>query len=126
MRKMSLALAAIALGAGAAYFLDPRQGPQRRKQLRLHAEEWLDAVQQGTSRQTHAVGDWMHQMQDRLKERSSTLRDDGLAPLSMTPEPLEKPPGSRLLTGLAVATPVAVAVGAALMRQRSEEGDWLH
>ena len=130
MRKTPLAIAALLLGAGAVYFLDPRQGAQRRSAFGERVRGWIDAATQGASRQVQAASEGMHGLQRRWQERGQRLRDedDGLEPLSMTPPPLESDPPkrSKVLPALAVATPVAVAVGAALLRQRDEEGQWLH
>jgi hypothetical protein len=130
MKKLTWAIAAVALGAGAAYFLDPRQGPQRRRQWQGQAADWLHGLQQRAGASTQALGENLGRLRDRLhKPAEAVVRDDGLAPLEMTPEPLEREPANhhRLLMGLAVATPVAMAVGAAaLLRQRSESGEWLH
>ena len=129
MKKLMLALGAVALGAGAAYFLDPRHGAQRRRAWQARGGDWLQRLQQQAADSGHAMGDTLGRLQQRLRRRDATLsEDDGLRPLEMTPEPLEKEEHRRrLLPALAMAaTPVAVAVGAALLRQRSDEGEWLH
>jgi hypothetical protein len=129
MKKLTMALAAVALGAGAAYFLDPREGPRRRRLWQAQAAGWLQSLQQQAHGPAQALGDTLGRLQRRLSHHhEAEVPDDGLTPLEMTPEPLEREHVNRhlLLKGLAVATPVAVAVGAALLRQRSEEGEWLH
>jgi hypothetical protein len=129
MKKTTLAIAAIALGAGAVYFLDPRLGPQRRRTVAERARGWLQDLEQGASGPMQSLRDWAGGLQQRWQERDQVVRDDeSLAPLSMAPPALdaERTRRSRVLPALAVATPVAVAVGAALLRDRDEEGRWLH
>lgn len=129
MKTLTMALAAAALGAGAIYFLDPREGPRRRRRLQAQAADWLHTLQHRAHGPAQALGDTLGRLQRRLApQHEAEVPDDGLTPLEMTPEPLERAPHNRhlLLKGLAVATPVAMAVGAAMWRQRSEEGEWLH
>jgi hypothetical protein len=111
------------------YFLDPRHGPRRRREWQAQAADWLQTLQRETRGPAQALGDSVGRLRQRLaRHGEAEVPDDGLTPLEMTPEPLEREPHNRhlLLKGLAVATPVAMAVGAALLRQRSEEGEWLH
>jgi hypothetical protein len=139
MNKLPLALvtlAAGAAGAGALYFLDPTRGPQRRAMLGERLSQWRDAA----ADQAH---DTSHGTEQRLRELLSEARDwldhllgraeveveddDGLAPLEMTPPPVEQHNGRRIgmLPMLAVATPVAVAVGAAWLHKH-DDGHWVH
>lgn len=130
MKKLPLTLAAVALGAAAVYFLDPRQGPQRRQAVAQRSRDWMDALSEAASRQMDTLGGWMDSVQQRMgRSHEARVEDeDGLEPLSMTPPPLEEERSrrSRMLPALAVATPVAMAMGAAWLRHRNEEGDWLH
>ena len=133
MKRWTLALATFTLGAGAVYFFDPQQGPRRR------------------ARSSDAVSQWAHEARARLGGRhevtssspgalarlrgwagswrsGATVPDDGLEPLSMTPPGLEEAASQRvrhMRTAVAVAAPLAVAVGTVLWR-RIANGDWLH
>lgn len=100
MKPLALALMAAIAGAGAMYLFDPMAGPRRRERLRARFS---------------------------MRRDQEIDEDDGLAPLSMLPEPLERVQEHRfrVLPALAMATPVAVAVGAVLWR-RGEHADWLH
>lgn len=94
MRRFTLALLALAAGAGALYVAETRG--------------------------------WMRRRLAGQPAMPESYED--LEPLSFPPQPLERSEASHghLLQALALAAPVAVALGAAALRQRHESGHWLH
>lgn len=138
MKRLTLVLVALAAGAGAVYYLDPQHGRRRRAEVAQQVGRWRLAAGRTAQGRTEELRNRLagllaegRALLQRLREgRTNTLpaEDDGLEPLSFTPAPLEQEAAtrSRLLPVLAVAAPVALAVGAAMFRQRHETGDWLH
>jgi hypothetical protein len=136
MKRLTLALAALGAGAAAVYFLDPRQGPRRRAALGERLAQWQEAAVEQVQGGSHHAGDRLHSLADQLRgwvdralgraQAALPDDDDGLAPLNMTPPPLEQQAQShRGAVLLAMAAPVAMAVGAAWLHRR-EDGHWLH
>ncbi len=149
MRKLTLAILAAAAGAAAGgaamYFLDPELGQRRRGALPGQLKQWGTTARDQALQGTHGLRDRAAGLRDRAAETWAQSRDwvrshlgradgdavanqaDGLEPLSMTPPPLEQAGHhrSRLLPALALAAPVAVAVGAAVLKRR-DDGAWLH
>lgn len=130
MKKWTLGLMAFAAGAGAMYLLDSRYGPQRRAQLGERAQRWWTTAQSEVQQRGHGLLDRaraaLQPLRDRLLHGRETFDDaDGLEPLSMTPEPLERRhTRSAVPTALAVAAPVALAVGAVWWKR--DDGSSLH
>jgi len=127
MKKLPLAILALAAGAGAAYFLHPRHGEQRRTHAREQAMGWWAGLREAAQQRNQALKDWAGRI-GRRAQAPEVHDAEGLEPLSMTPAPLQAEHGrrSRVLPALAVATPVAMAMGAVWLRQRGEDGEWLH
>lgn len=130
MRKSTVGLLAFVAGAGAMYLLDSRYGPQRRAQLGERLQRSWDAAK---AQAQQRGSEWLGRAREALQLQggSPSGRDmvdeaDGLEPLSMTPEPLERRQGrgSALPTALAVAAPVVLAVGAAWWKR--DDGSSLH
>jgi len=138
MRRLTLALVALAAGAGAMYYLDPEQGRRRRAEVRQRLEHWQHLAQREASgrgadlrnRLNGLLAEARRLLQRRRDEAAAAMPadDEGLEPLSFAPEPLEHPGSrhSKVLPVLAVAAPVVVALGAAMLKQRHESGAWLH
>jgi hypothetical protein len=133
MKRWTLALTTFALGAGAVYFLDPELGPQRRARIADTLSQWAHDARmrfggQGGEAESGPgpaarLRDWASRWRSK-----PTLPDDGLEPLSMTPPGLQDAATQRVRqvrTAVAVAAPLAVAVGTVLWR-RNANGDWLH
>jgi len=137
-RTFTVALAAMAAGAVAMYYLDPQMGRRRRAEVGQRVTHLGHLVQHEAGGRTTDLRNRLHGLLaearglvQRLRRRGEAALpegDDGLEPLSMMPEPLERPQSSRgrLLPALAVAAPVAVAVGAAMLKRHHDEGAWLH
>ncbi len=137
-RTLTVALAAMAAGAAAMYYLDPQMGRRRRAEVGQRVTHLGHLVQHEAQGRTTDLRNRLQGLLaearglvNRLRHREEAAlpdADDGLEPLSMTPEPLEQPHAarSRLLPALAIAAPVAMAVGAAVLKHRHDEGGWLH
>jgi hypothetical protein len=138
MRRFTLALVALAAGAGAMYYLDSEHGRRRRAEVRQRLDDWGRMAQREASgrgadlrsRLAGLLAEARSLLQRRRDQAAAAMPEDdeGLEPLSFAPEPLEQGARrSKVLPALAMAAPVAVALGAAVMlRQRHESGDWLH
>jgi hypothetical protein len=101
LSTLGIAMLAAMAGAGTMYLLDPVAGARRRQRLAERLMPWRE---------------------------EAVEEDDGLEPLAMTPEPLERQAShGRMLPSLAMATPVALAVGVgAAWWRRRDDGGWLH
>jgi hypothetical protein len=137
MRRFTLAVLALAAGAGAMYYLDPQQGHRRRAEVRQRLDHWRHLAQREASGRSadlrNRLGGLLAETRGLLRrryDRADEVRgaDDGLEPLSFAPEPLERPAlHGKVLPVLAMAAPLAVALGAAaVLKQRHESGAWLH
>lgn len=139
MKKVPLVFITLA-AAGAVYYFNPRHGGRRRRETVDAFLDWRDAPQRQatdhagnlrTRVSSLANGLWL--LLDRWSERRASgdeLADQvALEPLSFLPRALEaeaeavSPNG--VLAALAVAAPVAIAVGVAVIRRR-HDGPWLH
>ncbi|MFZ5542980.1 MAG: hypothetical protein ACOZJZ_05445 [Pseudomonadota bacterium] len=138
INRFTLAVVALAAGAGAMYYLDPQQGRRRRAEVGQKLDHWQHVARRQVQGRTadarnRLQGLWAEGrgLVRRVSERRAHALpdgDDGLEPLSLTPEPLEpaRPSRHKVLPLLAVAAPVAMAVGAAMLKQRSPSvGAWL-
>ncbi|MED5618939.1 hypothetical protein [Ideonella sp. BN130291] len=135
MKKLTLALVALGAGAAAVYFLDPRQGPRRRAALGERLAQWQDAAVEQVQGGSQDASERLHGLTAQLRgwvgralgraEAALPGDDDGLEPLNMTPPPLEREHSHRGGVLLAMAAPVAMAVGAAWLRRR-DDGHWIH
>jgi hypothetical protein len=138
MKKVPLVFIALAAAAGAAYCFDLRHGGRRRRETIDAVLGWRDAAQRHATdhagdlrARVPSLADGLRLLLDRWsKPRASgdELADQAaLEPLSFAPRSLEadavSPNG--VLAALAVAAPVAIAVGAAVIRRR-HDGQWLH
>jgi hypothetical protein len=101
--------------------------------------DWRDTLQQqagdrsGDLRERFAqLIDSARLLLDRWNERRARNQelsdDEALEPLSFPPRAVEQATSSRkgMLSALAVAAPVALAVGAVVVKRRHDDGQWLH
>jgi hypothetical protein len=133
MRRLTLTLAALALGAGAMYYLDPQQGSRRRALVRDKAvslqHQTVDmACARGRDLRNRAQG--LYARMRRLFSRASEAASDrfGTQFLDTQPLDMESQPkwarrmGDRIRESkgavLAMATPIALAAGRAVYRSR--------